>query len=305
MPPLDHHEPQPKPVPKAPIDPKTGMPAASAGTNGSFTPPSPAERKRVYTATHPVGGNDSALLLNRTALAPPSAPDPIRAMISAANLIVGQPYRWGGGHGSFQSKGYDCSGAVSYALAGAGLLQTPLTSGQFMGYGDARPRAVADDLREPQPRLRGDRRSALGHRGGRARLGPPLASLRRISERLRRPARPGPLTRAFGRDLDFDGRTLGFRDAFGSAGGRADRRRLAAARLGDHGDRRPAAAFRRSAPAAGLSALLVDLRNRDQAARARGDGRRGRSAWRWSAASSSSAARGRRPGRSGSARSSP
>jgi cell wall-associated NlpC family hydrolase len=129
---------QPAPEP-APIDPKTGMPAASAGTNGSFTPPSPAERKRVYTATHPVGGNDSALLLNRTALAPPSAPDPIRAMVSAANLIVGQPYRWGGGHGSFQSKGYDCSGAVSYALAGAGLLQTPLTSGAFMGYGAAGP----------------------------------------------------------------------------------------------------------------------------------------------------------------------
>jgi cell wall-associated NlpC family hydrolase len=128
-----------KPIPKAPIDPKTGMPAASAGTNGSFDPPSPAERKRVYTATHPVGGKDSALLLNRTALAPPSAPDPIRAMISAANLIVGQPYRWGGGHGSFQSKGYDCSGAVSYALAGAGLLQTPLTSGGFMGYGEPGP----------------------------------------------------------------------------------------------------------------------------------------------------------------------
>jgi cell wall-associated NlpC family hydrolase len=117
------------------IDPKTGLPAASAGTNGSYTPPSPAERRRVYTATHPVGGVESALLLNRTALAPASAPDPIRQMISAANLIVGQPYVWGGGHGSFQSKGYDCSGAVSYALAGAGLLQTPLASGQFMNYG--------------------------------------------------------------------------------------------------------------------------------------------------------------------------
>jgi NlpC/P60 family len=117
------------------IDPKTGLPAASAGTNGSFSPPSPAERKRVYTATHPVGGVDSATLLNRTALAPPSAPNPIRQMISAANLIVGQPYLWGGGHASFQSKGYDCSGAVSYALAGAGLLRTPLSSGQFMNYG--------------------------------------------------------------------------------------------------------------------------------------------------------------------------
>ncbi len=123
----------------APVDPKTGMPAASAGSNGSYTPPPPGERRRVYTATHPVGGVDSALLHNRTALAPASAPDPIRAMISAANLIVGQPYRLGGGHGSFQSKGYDCSGAVSYALAGAGLLQTPLASGQFMGYGAPGP----------------------------------------------------------------------------------------------------------------------------------------------------------------------
>ena len=128
-----------QPAPAAPVDPVTGLPAASAGTNGSYTPPPPGERKRVYTATHPVGGVDSAILLNRTALAPPSAPDPIRAMISAANLIVGQPYRWGGGHGSFQSKGYDCSGAVSYALAGAGLLQTPLASGQFMGYGEPGP----------------------------------------------------------------------------------------------------------------------------------------------------------------------
>lgn len=129
-----------KPAPKpAPIDPKTGMPAASAGTNGSFTPPSPEERKRVYTATHPVGGVDSALLLNRTALSPPSAPDVIKGVISAANLIVGQPYRLGGGHGSWQSKGYDCSGAVSYALAGGGLLQTPLTSGQFMSYGSPGP----------------------------------------------------------------------------------------------------------------------------------------------------------------------
>jgi cell wall-associated NlpC family hydrolase len=117
------------------IDPKTGLPAASAGSNGSYTPPSPAERKRVYTATHPVNGVESALLLNRTALAPASAPDPIRQMISAANQIVGQPYVWGGGHGSFQSKGYDCSGAVSYALAGAGLVRAPMTSGQFMGYG--------------------------------------------------------------------------------------------------------------------------------------------------------------------------
>ena len=80
-------------------------PRPPPASNGSYTPPSPAERKRVYTATHPVGGVESALLLNRTALAPASAPDPIRQMISAANLIVGQPYSWGGGHGVIPVEG--------------------------------------------------------------------------------------------------------------------------------------------------------------------------------------------------------
>jgi hypothetical protein len=135
---LEKLAPWDRPPPKAdpaPVDPKTGMPAASAGSNGSFTPPPASERAHVYSATHPVGGVPSALLLNRTALAPPGAPDPIRQMISAANQIVGQPYVWGGGHGSFQSKGYDCSGAVSYALAGAGLIRAPMTSGAFMSFG--------------------------------------------------------------------------------------------------------------------------------------------------------------------------
>ena len=170
------------------IDPKTGMPAASAGTNGSYTPPSPAERKRVYTATHPVGGVESALLLNRTALAPVSAPDPIRQMISAANLIVGQPYEWGGGHGSFQSKGYDCSGAVSYALAGAGLLRAPLTSGQFMSYGIPGPGrwlTIYANSGHVYAVIAGLRWDTVGRR---ARIRPPLAPLRRLSGGLRRPA---------------------------------------------------------------------------------------------------------------------
>jgi hypothetical protein len=127
----------------APIDPATGMPAASAGTNGSYDPPSAAERKRMSARTHAALGTGStdglALLINGIALAPPQAPDPIRGAISAANLIVGQPYRLGGGHGSWRSKGYDCSGAVSYALAGGGMLKTPLASGQFMSWGEPGP----------------------------------------------------------------------------------------------------------------------------------------------------------------------
>jgi cell wall-associated NlpC family hydrolase len=123
----------------AQIDPATGLPPASAGSNGSYTPPPPSERRRVYTRTHPVLGSDSpartALLLNKTALAPPAAPDQIKSVISAANLLVGQPYKLGGGHGSWRSAGYDCSGAVSFALAGGGLVGAPLTSGQFMSWG--------------------------------------------------------------------------------------------------------------------------------------------------------------------------
>ena len=125
------------------IDPATGLPPASAGSNGSYEAPSPEEQKRIAVQLHSPGGSDaaerSAILLNGTALAPAGAPDPIQGAISAANLIVGQPYRWGGGHGSWRSRGYDCSGAVSYALAGGGMVQQPLTSGQFMSWGAAGP----------------------------------------------------------------------------------------------------------------------------------------------------------------------
>lgn len=120
----------------APIDPATGLPAASAGSNGSYSPPPPEERQQIATQTHRAAGQaGTALLLNDTALAPADAPDPIKGAISAANLIVGQPYRLGGGHGSWQSAGYDCSGAVSYALAGGGMISTPASSGQLMHWG--------------------------------------------------------------------------------------------------------------------------------------------------------------------------
>jgi hypothetical protein len=69
-----------------------------------------------------------AVSFNSIALAPPSAPDRIKRVIAAANEIVGTPYIWGGGHGAWHSPGYDCSGAVSYALAGGGFLSAPLTS---------------------------------------------------------------------------------------------------------------------------------------------------------------------------------
>jgi len=59
----------------------------------------------------------------------------IRRVISAGNRIATTPYRYGGGHGSFVDSGYDCSGSVSYALHGGGLLRSPLDSTGFMSYG--------------------------------------------------------------------------------------------------------------------------------------------------------------------------
>jgi peptidoglycan hydrolase-like protein with peptidoglycan-binding domain len=68
---------------------------------------------------------------NGLAVAPADAPQVIREVISAANRIAFKPYVYGGGHASFTSSGYDCSGSVSYALHGGGLLSSPLDSTEF------------------------------------------------------------------------------------------------------------------------------------------------------------------------------
>ena len=77
----------------------------------------------------------------RTAVAPAGAPPAVQAAIAAANRITTTRYRYGGGHGDFEDDAYDCSGAVSYALHGAGLLDTPEDSSQLMRYGTPGPGA--------------------------------------------------------------------------------------------------------------------------------------------------------------------
>jgi cell wall-associated NlpC family hydrolase len=74
-----------------------------------------------------------------TAIAPLQAPGVVAQVIAAGNAIATTPYKWGGGHGGWKDTGYDCSGSVSFALAGAGLMNSPLTSGGFMSWGDAGP----------------------------------------------------------------------------------------------------------------------------------------------------------------------
>ena len=75
----------------------------------------------------------------RTAIPPAAAPEPVKQAIYAANRITRKPYIYGGGHRSFRSRGYDCSGSVSYALHGGDLLESPLHSRAFMRWGDRGP----------------------------------------------------------------------------------------------------------------------------------------------------------------------
>jgi cell wall-associated NlpC family hydrolase len=71
----------------------------------------------------------------RTAIAPDSAPQEVKDAIAAANRITRKPYKYGGGHGKWEDTGYDCSGSVSYAMHGAGILSRPLDSTGFMSWG--------------------------------------------------------------------------------------------------------------------------------------------------------------------------
>ena len=70
---------------------------------------------------------------------PAGAPPAIGEVIAAGNAIATLPYVYGGGHASFHADGYDCSGSVSYALAAAGLVSSPMASGDFESWGDAGP----------------------------------------------------------------------------------------------------------------------------------------------------------------------
>jgi hypothetical protein len=76
-----------------------------------------------------------ATLVDGRAVAPPNAPAAVKAAIAAANRIAHTPYVWGGGHLGWRARGYDCSGAVGYALHGGEMLETTMVSGQLAYWG--------------------------------------------------------------------------------------------------------------------------------------------------------------------------
>jgi hypothetical protein len=89
----------------------------------------------IVRSNRPIVEGSRAVLRNGIAYAPSEAPDNIKNAIWAANSLRRKPYLWGGGHGSFNDSGYDCSGAVSFALHYAGLLDAPLPSSDLRHYG--------------------------------------------------------------------------------------------------------------------------------------------------------------------------
>ncbi len=84
-----------------------------------------------------VPGRFARIMPDGYAAAPRDAPAAVQEAIWAANRLVGMPYVYGGGHGSFFAGGYDCSGTVSFALHGGGLLSAPMDSSQFYAFGSS------------------------------------------------------------------------------------------------------------------------------------------------------------------------
>jgi cell wall-associated NlpC family hydrolase len=117
---------------------------SSGSSSGDATPSGPASdapKPGKYRADKDAPTGDSAIsnaeVINKAgvALPPIEAPYEVERIIEAGNQIARTPYLWGGGHGKWLDKGYDCSGSVSYALASAGLLSGPLDSGRLMNWG--------------------------------------------------------------------------------------------------------------------------------------------------------------------------
>jgi hypothetical protein len=86
--------------------------------------------------TGPTVPGSRAMLKGRIAYAPANAPECVKRAIWAMNYITWKPYVWGGGHGTFYDRGYDCSGTISYFLHHGGLLDQPTPSKAFVSYGE-------------------------------------------------------------------------------------------------------------------------------------------------------------------------
>src|SRR3954447_19203098 len=135
-----------KPHPKVVVAvPPNEAPAPAGAQSKADRPPSDAEvRQQITQLKHDLAAlgpkpGDLRVLGNGQVVPPRSAPRAVQVVMQAANAISRFPYEWGGGHGAWSDNGYDCSGSISFALAAAGFLDSPLTSGNFMTWGEPGP----------------------------------------------------------------------------------------------------------------------------------------------------------------------
>jgi hypothetical protein len=109
------------------------------GTGGSafsMQDPEAAQRRPRAVSAQQTPGSKAQLTADGLAVPPADAPEAVKKVIAAANEIAHKPYRYGGGHGRWKDSGYDCSGSVSYALHGGGLLKSSMASGGFTSWGE-------------------------------------------------------------------------------------------------------------------------------------------------------------------------
>jgi hypothetical protein len=123
--------------------PKLVEPAAGGGQSAGVTtesidlpqPVSDAEIRRELNASHVSPGARGLMTPDGLAVAPLDAPAVVQEVISAGNQIAKLPYRFGGGHGTFEDTAYDCSGSISFVFAAAGLLNSTVDSTALESYG--------------------------------------------------------------------------------------------------------------------------------------------------------------------------
>jgi hypothetical protein len=110
----------------------------STGSGPAPAAPAPAQPLLPpVPITRTIPGTVARIRTDGKAAIPRGAPKRVQQAIAAANKIIGKPYKWGGGHARLVDKGYDCSGAVSYALIGGGLLGGVMVSGSLAHWDQA------------------------------------------------------------------------------------------------------------------------------------------------------------------------
>jgi cell wall-associated NlpC family hydrolase len=112
----------------------TASPPPASTSGGAAIAPGPPP---VSTPVHPVVQGLAAKIIHGLAYAPSMAPIQVQRAIWAGDAIRHKPYIYGGGHGTWNDAGYDCSGSVSYVLHAAGLIRTSMDSGEMMSWGQA------------------------------------------------------------------------------------------------------------------------------------------------------------------------